>query len=470
MHTNRLAHTLCGTAAPILVALATLLHAPSAIGGNEKAASMGTSAHSWVRATAAAPWSPRSGHASVVFHDRMWVLGGIENGENRLHDVWSSTDGVSWTQVAASAPWSPRCAHQAAVLADKTWVFGGDCGDFRNDVWCSSDGINWENPVPSAPWSARVDYSLVSYNNGLWLLGGMGSRAEIMNDVWFSPDATNWTLVVEHALWTGRASHTSTAFQGKLWIAGGVNYDGATMNALNDCWSSTDGANWIQVTGQAGWHARGGHAMEMFADRLWVLGGAYLLGSGPGSHYVFLNDLWNSADGATWVQMPAAPWAARSGHSSVVFDGKLWILGGWAAVGDSAADVNDVWCLSSDAPPPYIEVSRKGWFEAGQSVTLTAVAPGMTGKGAYQWSKDGVPIPDATDNPYHIDSLTEADTGWYGCQITSAAKEVLTPQPVLIQVFPQGSLPAAGYAALILTAAACVLVGVLRRRHVPAGH
>ena len=128
-----------------------------------------------------------------------------------------------------------------------------------------------------------------------------------------------------------------------------------------------------------------------------------------------------------------------------------------------------MWCLASDEPP-YIQVSRNGWLEAGQAVTLAAVTPGLTGKGAYQWSKDGVPIPAATDNPYHIDSLTEADSGWYGCQITSDTKDVLTPQPVHIQVFPEGSLPAAGYAALILTAAACVLLGVLRRRHVLARH
>jgi hypothetical protein len=98
-------------------------------------------------------------------------------------------------------------------------------------------------------------------------------------------------------------------------------------------------------------------------------------------------------------------------------------------------------------------------------VTLTAVMPGLTGKGVYQWTKDGAPIPDATANAYHIASLIEADAGWYGCQITPA-QEVFTPQPVPILVFPEGSLPAAGYLGIGLAAFAALALGLaaLHRR------
>jgi hypothetical protein len=100
---------------------------------------------------------------------------------------------------------------------------------------------------------------------------------------------------------------------------------------------------------------------------------------------------------------------------------------------------------------------------------LTAVAPGYP-NAAYQWTKDGVAIDDATSDTYHVDALSTADTGWYTCQLTDSGKYLLTLPAVHIEVFPQGSLPAAGYAALFLTAAACVLLAILRRRHVPARH
>jgi leucine-zipper-like transcriptional regulator 1 len=97
----------------------------------------------WVQVNAGPRWSSRTEHASVVFQDKIWVLGGLNKGisNGNLNDVWSSPDGVNWTQVTAAAAWEPRSRHSALVYDGKLWVLGGYGNNGTlHDVWYSSDG------------------------------------------------------------------------------------------------------------------------------------------------------------------------------------------------------------------------------------------------------------------------------------------------------------------------------------------
>ena len=92
-------------------------------------------------------WSKRSAYQSVVFNNKIWVLGG--NDGSAKNDVWSSSDGSTWTEVKVSnsAGWPKRSAHQSVVFDNgKIWVLGGANASFRfiSDVWSSSDGITWK--------------------------------------------------------------------------------------------------------------------------------------------------------------------------------------------------------------------------------------------------------------------------------------------------------------------------------------
>jgi hypothetical protein len=53
--------------------------------------------------------------------------------------------------------------------------------------------------------------------------------------------------------------------------------------------------------------------------------------------YVFTIALDNSfaVKGVNWIQATeSAPWNGRFGHTSVVFDNKIWVIGGGGAHGD----------------------------------------------------------------------------------------------------------------------------------------
>jgi len=143
----------------------------------------------WTQATSSAPWSARSYNTSVVYNNKIWVIGGFRFYDVNFilfKDVWYSSDGINWTQATSSAPWSARAYHTSVVYDNKIWVMGGEVssGNRWNDVWYSSNGINWTRATPVASWSGRAYHTSVVYDNNIWVMGGyVGSNR--WNDVWF---------------------------------------------------------------------------------------------------------------------------------------------------------------------------------------------------------------------------------------------------------------------------------------------
>jgi len=292
---------------------------------------------------------------------------------------------------------------------------------------------------------------------GIWLLGGYYPE---LNDVWFSPDGVQWTQVVEHASWSSRMGQAGAVFREYVWIAGGV-YFNTSINSttqFNDCWYTDNGENWIQAVENAPWHVRFGHALVSFSNRLWIFGGTYLTGSGHYAHFVNLNDIWATSDGADWTRMPDAPWAPRRWHASAVFNGKLWILGGIAKSGiEEAKIVNDVWCMS----PVTVSIQATGstWREEGRPLDLKAVTDGISEPIRYQWIKDGSPLAGVTTDMLHIEAIAPSDEAAYTCQITDQYDASFTADPVLIRVFASGSLPVCGLGGCAIMTLGCLLAG-----------
>lgn len=292
---------------------------------------------SWTRAATRVAWPNRDGHATVVFKDSLWVIGGWGTGP--LNDVWASPDALNWHLVTPEAPWVARKAPTAVVFKDRIWLLGGSLGvETVHDVWSSSDGSNWTEEIAEAPWPKRHNHASVVFGGRIWVLGGWGGKD--LNDVWSSPDGRTWTQATAAAPWSPRNGHTAVVHGNRLWVLGGWGrrVDGTEGN-LNDVWFSTDGARWERATESASWSARNHHAALEYGGRIWVLGGWGLSGAQEGN----LNDVWSSTDGVTWHPATAqAPWLPRNGHTSAVFQNKMWILGGWSHFIDGAS-VNDLW-------------------------------------------------------------------------------------------------------------------------------
>lgn len=96
-------------------------------------------------------------------------------------------------------------------------------------------------------------------------------------------------------------------------------------------------ARWTPVADNAPWTARDSAGEVVFERKMWLLGGWTIASDGS---FKRLNDVWRTGDGISWEQVtPSAPWPARNLPGSVVFNGEIWILGGC----DGKKSLNDVW-------------------------------------------------------------------------------------------------------------------------------
>jgi hypothetical protein len=121
-----------------------------------------------------------------------------------------------------------------------------------------------------------------------------------------------------------------------MWILGGGTYQTPhypERRFYGDVWSSADGETWEQHLIAAPWDARQYHDVAVFDGRMWVLEGA---------HYgKNRNDVWYSADGVNWYELPDTPWKPRHAASVYVYDGALWMV-----AGSQAGEMHrDVWKL-----------------------------------------------------------------------------------------------------------------------------
>ncbi|HVZ79176.1 MAG TPA: hypothetical protein VHE12_00085, partial [bacterium] len=292
-------------------------------------------------------------HSSVEFpflgSPAIWVIGGQSSG-GVTNDTWYSLNGLAWTLANANCAFPARSNQTSVVFQGKMWVIGGYNGSsYLNDVWNSPNGITWNQVTQVTPFTIRGYHASVVYNNRIWVIGGAGGSN--LNDVWCSSDGANWTQVTAAAAWTARNAPAVSVFDAgtgpRMWLTGGFN----GTAALNDVWSSSDGANWIQATANAAFPARYAHASLVYNHQLWVLGGY-------GGTY--LTDVWSSPDGVNWNQATSNAFTPRAYHTGLVFNNTMWAVGG-----SNGSPVSEVWY--SPSPPPISWFYNSYVYQSGGS-------------------------------------------------------------------------------------------------------
>ena len=285
----------------------------------------------WVLASSTNHWQARSLFCATVFTNKVWLTGGIANGEG-INDEWKSENGVDWTLVTDNAPWESRYAQQTIVFNNYLWMFGGKTGEYlhfpQKDIWNSQNGADWTWLNNNAPWFRRDNHQCIVFSNKVWLMGGgrgvddYTMATEDTNDVWSSTDGFNWTMVTEAASWAQRTSFAAVVFDGKMWVVGGYFYTyGQPAVKYSDVWSSSDGSNWTLVTDNAPWGERSSGQVVIYENKMWLMGGYA---------ETWKNDVWTSEDGSNWtLETASAPWMARAGHICLVKDEAIWLMGGY---------------------------------------------------------------------------------------------------------------------------------------------
>ena len=323
-------------------------------------------------------WSRRNAQTALTFEGKIWVFGGVTGfaDPSELADVWYSENGLDWHLAVQSAAWPSRSQHTSVVFHGNMWVMGGhrpfaehaSARYFLDDVWTSGDGKYWIQLAEHAAWGRRRGHAAAVFHDRMWLLGGYGWDGEhgrMFNDVWSSADGIHWTVENASAAWAPREEHGCLVFQDTLWVLGGIAANGL---GHSDIWRTDDGRNWELVLEQAPWVGgdtldprppRAAFSTAVWGGRMWVIGGSSAYKSLTPEAQAF-RDVWSSTDGEHWTAstpgqflFDGAPWGDRFDHSTVVFQDRLWLLGGYQTRYQTAApgNQNDVWfSYTSDVP------------------------------------------------------------------------------------------------------------------------
>jgi hypothetical protein len=228
--------------------------------------------------------------------------------------------------------------------------------------WCTTSSYN----LPSA----RTGFSLVAYNGFLYAFGGADSSGTRQNTVYISKLGANGEPQLWHptdtnknnwAYWyqdtnlsSIRAYSGAVAYNNRMYLVGGI---GATVPV-----TTVEIAN-INPTGTLGtWTASTalpgalyGHGLEVYNDRLYVLGGAATVGGAPSSnvHYIKIN-----SDGTlnNWIQTNSFATGRMTGGGkfTAMWGAYIYISGGCSAVNGSG------YCTSVQSDTQVASINTDG--------------------------------------------------------------------------------------------------------------
>lgn len=156
------------------------------------------------------------------------------------------------------------------------------------------------------------------------------------------PNTVAWTRVTNSGAWAGYQSLEAGFFKDKFWVY-------STKYGANGTFSSADGVTWETITigddGDSGLLFARQTAVFGFNDNIWLLGGLKSFAWNP------TNSVWNTADGINFTLHETggdSRWSVRERINAVVFDGKLWVVGGnaypsFGNLNATGTPYNDVW-------------------------------------------------------------------------------------------------------------------------------
>jgi len=288
---------------------------------------------SWTQSTAFS--TVRYGHASVIENGFLYVLGG-QNGTS-LNDVQFAPlrpdghVGTTWVK-AADLPSSGRVLFTSVVHDGFLYVTGGFTSGYSNDVQFApvlADGTlgPWTATRPFA--TPRAGHASVIHNGFIYVLGGDKAQYQHLNDVQFAKINADGTLgdwVATTSFATTRLNPASAVHGGRLYVMGGIT---GTSTILSDVQYSTinpDGTlgNWATTTALP--TARYQHGVQVSKGQI------YSIASYGGANYVDFAQLNGDGSLGSWISTTAFS-TARAGFRTAVLNDFLYVFGGEKASG-----------------------------------------------------------------------------------------------------------------------------------------
>ncbi|HTH38202.1 MAG TPA: hypothetical protein VL572_09555 [Pyrinomonadaceae bacterium] len=170
----------------------------------------------------------------------------------------------------------------------------------------------WSNVTSAANYPQGYNYPVF-----VW-----GNKMVALNDgAWISNDGRSWKKAPLPHSGLNSAYLKYVHFNGSIYALGTMtgNYEKFTVSPR--ILRTRDLEKWEVVAESSNLPQRVFYGAAVFDGKMWMFGGF------DGKKY--LNDIWNSVDGVNWVRVAEnTAWSPRTGPVVAVFNDEIWLLGG----------------------------------------------------------------------------------------------------------------------------------------------
>lgn len=259
----------------------------------------------WSETTPSGRPAARDGSWGFSIGSNDYIAFGWVSGANSNKEFYKSTNnGTSYTQQS-DLPFTKR--HTAATfnLDGSAYVVGGDAYVYATDSWMY-DGTSWTQKASDCGIGNRILMGAAYLNGAFYIIGGqvgpLISQGKYDNVLRSTDNCVSFTQIATTPFTGGNLWGACAAFKGRIWkVCGGIYDDTAGLllrTYPKEIYSSADGITWV-YEGIFPGSGRQYHQTIVFDDKLWVIGGFYNSGMSLDN----LGDTWYSSNGVDWTQL-----------------------------------------------------------------------------------------------------------------------------------------------------------------------
>lgn len=288
-----------------------------------------------------AAYGARKAAGVEVFDDKIWVIGGRNDADVALTDIWSSDDGENWT-LEGDLPFSGIYGHELIAFNGKLWIYGGISeGILSNKIFSSEDGIAWVEETETTPFIQYQFSKFEVLGDKIFRIAGYSGDIDDLSPeryVYSSIDGLNWNLEIENHGFDTKYSFQLESLNENLYsFEPNPDLDIEEISTR----TSTDGINWSSPA-VSDIRERGINSI-----RTVVLNGKIVLMTTPVDGPNLNSTFYESSTGVDWVSattIDSVPIRAIF-YSLVNLNGELFAIGGTQRSSFSTTN-NTVWKLN----------------------------------------------------------------------------------------------------------------------------
>jgi len=177
----------------------------------------------------------------------------------------------------------------------------------------------WTREKDTAAFEGSYNFPVFVVRGEMWAFHPRGG--------WSSRDGKTWVRSELPASGLNTGYQHYVQFRDAVYALGTMTGNYLDLHLTSRIARTRDFKRWEVVANESNLPPRVFYGAVVFQDKIWLLGGY--------DGRTYYNDVWNSADGVHWTRVAEhAGWTARTADMVPVFKNRIWVIGGGVIDGE----------------------------------------------------------------------------------------------------------------------------------------